>query len=115
MLKLVEQVTGESTPQLRIKYRCQHHAQQLLQPPQEWWKSHQGEFVLPPQWAAPKRYRNHICLQDLTLHHPAVDILLKYAMHGCPALTGQLWAKAQMQVAIYCGPHILAMVDKPMI
>ncbi len=71
--------------------------------------------MLLPHQAVPKRYRNHMCLQGIALHHPAADILLEYAIHGCPVLTGQPWTKAQMQVAINCGPHILAMVHKAMI
>ena len=50
-----------------------------------------------------------MCLAGLALHHPAAELLKKWASYGCPTHTGQPWAPTEMQEAVDCGPHRSAM------
>ena len=102
-------VTGESTPRLRIENKQHRRKLQRLQPQQEWWTTHNGQFELPPQRPTPTEYRNNMCPRGLALHHPAADTLLNYATRGCPVNTGSAWTVEQMQAAIDRGPHISAL------
>ena len=55
------------------------------------------------------------CAQGgLALHHPAAELLLEYAMKGCPAQTGKQWTRDELQSAIDKGPHVSALVPDAM-
>lgn len=103
-------VTGESTPRLRIENRRSRRGRQRQQPQQNWWTTHEGQFVLPPPHPPPDAYRNNMCPNGLALHHPAAETLLTYAKRGCPVNTGRAWTVEQMQTAIDRGPHASALV-----
>jgi len=52
--------------------------------------------------------------QGLALEHPAADVLLDYAMGGCPVNAGRQWTKAEIQAAVDRGPHVSALVPDAM-
>jgi len=52
--------------------------------------------------------------KGLALEHPAADILLRYAMGGCPVNAGRPWTRQEMAAAIERGPHVSAMVPDAM-
>jgi len=107
-------VTGASTPRHRIENKRRRKAQQLQQPMQTWWTTHQGQCTPPPVLEPPRAHRNKMCPSGLALHHPAAHTLLEYASNGCPALTGQPWTREQMQAAIDRGPHASALIPDAM-
>jgi len=41
-------------------------------------------------------------------HHPAFDMLFKYATEGCPVDCGESWSREHLEAAIQRGPHISA-------
>jgi len=51
-----------------------------------------------------------MCPRNLALHHPASNLLIRYATKGCPVQTGKNWTREQMQASIDRGPHISALV-----
>ena len=89
-------VTGSSTPRHRIENKRRRLARQQTQPGLDYWTTHSGTYILPPQLPQPPVYRNKMCPRNLALHHPAADLLLDYATNGCPTLTGSPWTTAQM-------------------
>ena len=103
-------VTGLATDILRKenKQRC-IQAQLQQQNDIEWWKTHHGEFELPPPLTPVPTHRNNMCPARLALHHPAAKLLTEYATLGCPTQTGQCWSLDQIQAAIERGPHASAL------
>ena len=53
-----------------------------------------------------------MCPTGLVLLHPAVEILLKYTMNGCPTKTGKSWTQEEVTVVIKWGPHVSALVPE---
>jgi len=41
-------------------------------------------------------------------HHPAFDMLMQYAMEGCPVDCGEPWTREHLEAAVERGPHMLA-------
>ena len=114
LLNSAAAVTGATTPRLRVENKRRRRQQQLEQDEQTWWTFHQGKFKLPPSRTPPATYRNKMCPRGLALHHPAAPTLLKYAIGGCPTLTGKPWTTNQIQAAITRGPHASALVPEAM-
>ena len=103
-------VTGATTKTLRKQNKIFRKELQAAQPEDiEWWKTHQGDFVLPPPLQELTSHRNNMCPRGLALHHPAAELLRTYATLGCPTETGKPWTTVEMQAAIDRGPHISAM------
>ena len=76
-----------------------------------YWSNQQGGYTLPEvRIPVPKQHRNRMCPSGLARLHPAGDLLLEYAMKGCPAKTGRPWARAEMEAAIQRGSHVSALV-----
>ena len=48
-------------------------------------------------------------LAGLALNHPAAEVLLDYAMNGCPVKAGHPWTRTEMGAAVERGPHVLAL------
>jgi hypothetical protein len=47
--------------------------------------------------------------QGLALRHEAAGILSEWEKIGCPTRTGHDWTLEEIQAAIDCGPHQLAL------
>ncbi len=100
-------VTGATTKLLRKLNKQQRQIKQRLQSlDPNWWKVHDGTFCLPPKLPPVANHLNNMCPAGLALHHPAAELLQRYATLGCPTETGQPWTRDQMQAAIDRGPHI---------
>ena len=56
---------------------------------------------MPP----PDKHRNNMCLSDLAVHHPAYEILQKYATGGFPVNTGRNCTKEEIYAAVMRGTH----------
>ena len=105
------QVLGATISRLRIQNKRRRVALQLEQPPiTSWWTTHSGTFVLPPITTSRPTHRNQMCPTGLALHHPAANLLLQYAKHGCPVHNTINWSLEQMQQAIDRGPHSSALL-----
>ena len=113
-LNSAEPVTGVSTPRLRIENKRRRRQQQLEQAEQQWWTRYNGAFTLPPPKPPISKHRNKMCPRGLALHHPAAGTLTKYALGGCPTMTGAPWTIQQMQAAIKRGPHVSALLPAAM-
>jgi hypothetical protein len=115
MLSSCAQVTGLTTPRLRIENKRSRRKLQQSQPQPEWWTTHEGNFRLPrPLLDPPPTHRNNMCPRGLALLHPAAATLQQYAMHGCPTNTGKPWTLEQIQTAMDRGPHVSALVPEAM-
>ena len=102
-------VTGLNKERHRVENKRKQPAKQAVQGPTDYWTAHAGKFKVPPPTKAPTKYRGQMCPSGLAAHHPAADLLLDYAMKGCPRKTGAPWTKEQMQEAIDRGPHETAL------
>ena len=108
------QVTGKTTPRLRIENKRHRRRLQREQEQPSWWTTHEGNFIRPATINEPIAYRNNMCPRGLALHHPAASLLKQYAVNGCPTNTGTPWTLAQVQAAIDRGPHVSALVPEAM-
>lgn len=88
---------------------------QLDQPKTTYWSTHRGDNDASYKAPDPQEnYRGQMCPSGRALDHPAADLLLEYAMFGCPTRTGKDWTVAEMQSAIDVGPHKSAMKPEAM-
>lgn len=101
-------ITGKSATKLRLANKRQRQQLQLLQPPVDYWNTHEGKFSIPAEQAPPMNNKSQLRPSGLALHHPAAELLLKYAVHRCPAETGNHWTTEQIQAAINRGNHLSA-------
>ena len=104
-------VTGENKGVFRRENKRRRKLKQigqLIEP--NWWTTYNGLFSLPAPAKRPTNYRNSMCPANLALHHPAAELLLKYATQGCPTETGKPWTHQLMHATIDKGPHISALV-----
>ena len=108
------QVTGKTTPRLRIENKRQRKKLQREQAQPSWWTTQKGNFRMPSIMHEPITYRNNMCPRGLALQHPAASLLKEYAVNGCPTNTGAPWTLEQVQAAIDRGPHVSALVPEAM-
>ena len=102
---------GSDKELLRKNNRQRRVANQEQAQRDTYWSTHQGRYSLPEvRIPVPKQHRNRMCPSGLARLHPAGDLLLEYAMKGCPARTGRPWTKEEMVAAIDRGPHVSALV-----
>ena len=90
---------------LRKENRKKCHNRQEELRPQAYWSTHEGKFWFLDELPPPGKHRNNMCPSGLAAHHPAYEILLKYATGGCPVKTGQKWTKEEIHAAVMRGPH----------
>ncbi len=71
------------------------------------WATHQdnGYETSAPQPHRAIEYRNSMCPRGRALAHLAAGLLTKWATMGCPAHTGQPWAKEEIWEVVARGPH----------
>ena len=82
-------VTGSNKDRYRIGKKRKQISMQDQQPYTLYWTTHGGLFtVLTPKSTRPV-HKGSMCPSGLATLHPAGDLLLDYAMKGCPANTGQ--------------------------
>jgi hypothetical protein len=108
-LKTGERIDGSTKRQLRRENKAKRIEKQERQEETSYWSKYKGDFVLPEQKEGLKEWVGELCPSNLALHHPAAATLLKYATGGCPANTGKLWTKEEMQATIDRGPHVSAL------
>ncbi len=82
-------VTGADTPKHPIENKRWRRALLASQQPQTQWRVYQGDFDLPDPVAPLETHRGEMCPAGLALHHPAADLLKKWATYGCPTQTGK--------------------------
>lgn len=107
-------VTGSSKEQHRKENKILRQQKQAEQPATNYWSQYQGQFAIPTPKQAPSTWRNNMCPSGLALHHPAAELLLKYATEGCPTDTGEPWSIDQMTKAVERGPHQSALDPEAM-
>ena len=100
-----EPVTGASKERHRLENKRKRIRLQEEQEEVSYWANHQGQFSIPTPKHSPSKYRGSMCPSGLALDHPAADLLLQYALEGCPTNTGKPWTVEQMVAAIERGPH----------
>jgi hypothetical protein len=104
-----ERVNGKNKSQLKKENKAKRIKLQELQSKQSYWTEYKGDFEAPPAKENPLEWRNSMCPQNLALHHPAAETLLKYATGGCPTNTGEPWTKEMIWAAVEQGPHVSAL------
>ena len=82
-------VTGANKERHRIENKRRRQEKQATQEQQDYWSNHKGRFSIPTPKQAPSKHKGGMCPSGLALNHPAADLLLQYAMEGCPTKTGR--------------------------
>jgi hypothetical protein len=107
-------ITGEAVQGKTRKQHCKENKrvrweQQLQQPEQSYWSTHQGNIVISNNAEDYPEYRNSMCPRDLAMNHPAGALLRESATYGCPTETGAPSKKEEFWEAVSWGPHASAM------
>ena len=103
--------TGKTKDKLRKENKKKRLEKLIRQHEQDWWTTQRGEFSIPVPKQAPFQFCGQMCPSGLALHHPAAELLLEYATHGCPAKTGAQWTKEEITAAVEHGNHSSTEVD----
>ena len=82
---------------------------QEQQPRTLYWTTYEGLFIVPTPKLTQPMHKGSMCSSGLATLHPAGDLLLYYAMKGCPANTGRPWTLEEMEAAVAKGPYVLAL------
>ena len=105
-----EHVTGATKDKHRIENKRRRIEKQVhQQEAPDYWATHEGDYRIPVPKMGPKKHKGGMCPSGLALYHDAANLLLDYAMNGCPVKTGQDWTVGMMQAAIDNGPHASAL------
>jgi hypothetical protein len=90
-LELTEDsVWGEMKRVLCKENRQCRHMLKTIQATTSRWITHSGitSPTMPPKPHEGLRYRNSMCPRGRALSHPAADLLMEWAMFGCPSQMG---------------------------
>ncbi len=109
LLTIGEAVQGKMREQHCKKNKRVHWEQQLQQPEQSYWSTHQGNIVISNNADNCPEYRNSMCPQGLAMNHLAGAFHWEYATYGCPPKTGAPWKKEEIWEAVSRAPHTSAM------
>jgi len=107
-------VTGSNKERHRKENKRKRISMQEHQPRVSYWKTHEGQYTVPTPKAARPTHKGSMCPAGLATLHPAGDLLLDYAMKGCPANTGRPWTLEEMEAAVEKGPHVSALQPEAM-
>ena len=107
-------VTGRDKSKLRKENKSRRRNLLLRQVNQSQWTTFTGTTCLPTDLPPVVEHLNHMCPSRLARIHPAGDLLMEWAQHGCPTMTGRPWTLDEMEAAIARGPHKSAMTPEAM-
>ncbi len=106
-----DSVRGEMKRVLRKENRQRQCMLKIMQATTSQWITH-SRTTSPTMLPKPHeglRYRNSMRPWGRALSHPAVNLLMEWAMFGCPTQTGRPWSKKEIWEAVAWRPYKAAL------
>ena len=108
-------MTGATKNTLRKENKQKRVTAQRQQQKTSYWSTYGGKGKPPVgERKRPPNYKGQMCPAGLALEHPAGELLMEYAMEGCPVNVGRDWTIEEITAAVERGPHKSALGKEQM-